>query len=89
MVGYQGKSHLHCETMFELRLCKTYRLNGTNLPTYTDNVNQVNIIRTGLGITNDRPTRIINFTGRIMALSSSWHYAPWLKRHQTPQSAPT
>ena len=69
MVGYQGESHLHCETMFELRLCKTYRLNGTNLPTYTDNINQVNIIRTGLGITNDHPTRIINFNGRIMALS--------------------
>ena len=63
MVGYQGDSHLHSETIFELRLCKTYRLNGPNLPTYTDNANQVNIIRTGLGITLDRPTRIINLNG--------------------------
>ena len=66
---YQSASQAHCETIFELRLCKAYQLNGTNLPNYTDNVNQVSIIRTGLGITTDRPTRIINFNDRIMALS--------------------
>ena len=69
MVAYHGASQAHCETIFELRLCKAYHLNGTNLPNYTDNVNQVNIIRTGLGFTTDRHTRIINLNGRIMALS--------------------
>ena len=69
MVSYSGAAQAHCETFFELRLCKTYQLNGSNPPIYTDNINQVNTLRTGLGITIDRPTRIINFNGRIMALS--------------------
>ena len=71
MVAYQGTttSPPHCETIFELRLCKVYQLNATNLPTFTDNTNQVNQLQNGLGITIDRPTRIINFNGRIMAIS--------------------
>ena len=69
MVTYPGANQAHCETFFELRLCKTYQPNGSNPPIYTDNINQVNTLRTGLGITIDRPTRIINFNGRIMALS--------------------
>jgi hypothetical protein len=70
MVAYQGTTTSpHCETIFELRLCKVYQLNATNLPTFTDNTNQVNQLRNGLGITTDRPTRIINFNGRIMAIS--------------------